>query len=198
MLGQESSGNAERLGAEDRDAHGASPQVPELLWVESVSERLIGASAPTRPWEKAYFAAGGDDEPLVPAAGAPLSAPPAAPGGDARSATSGHVPPSLIGRTAQGHPLLDLTIEEPGQIRVAISDAENELAAGQGLDLAGRALRLAMGKPQDPLSAAVLGLLAERSYDRARLQRWQTAVEVLLEQVPAAQAALLHQLLQGS
>jgi len=44
----------------------------------------------------------------------------------------------------------------------------------------------------------VLGLLAERSYDRARLQRWQTAVEVLLEQVPAAQAALLHQLLQGS
>jgi Spy/CpxP family protein refolding chaperone len=216
VFGQESSGDADHSGAggadrnsadvadrngafgADRLGAGGPGPVPDLLWVESVSERLLGAGAPTRPWEQAYFAADEDVDGASAAAPNARSMEPAAAGASSRSATTGHVPPSLVGRTAEGRPLLDLTIEEQQQIRAAMASAENELSAPQSLDVAGRALRLALSDPELPLSGAVLSLLAERAYDRARLQRLQTAVDVLIEQVPAAQAALLQQLLHGS
>lgn len=158
-------------------------QVPDLLWVESVSERLLGGAAGPRPWEETFFAPDEDVRHARPAA--PSRDDLAGRPGPNRPVSEGdgdwtHEPAPgdpVVRRTPQGRTVLDLT------------------APGEPGDTGDRALRLALRDPDHPLSNVVLALLADRAEDRARQQRLRSAVEALLAQAPPAQAALLRRLL---
>lgn len=184
----------------------------ELLWVESVSERLLGGQAP-RPWERVYFDRDADH----------------APDADHVPDEADHVPDSDEAE-AQSDDAEDGSASGSGEDSSVTSPTTypttSEAAAGattaeqtgeapstpQVLDLSVTApsddeiLSAALQSGDAALAGAVVDLLDSRARDKARVASLERALRVLLTQVernPAATAsgaslaAVLHRVLGG-
>lgn len=104
----------------DRAANGPHSERPadrELLWVESVSERLLGGQ-PARPWERVYFdredeppaAERPPQSPAEPTPGPTPEPPPTAPApGPGADSTESATPPPSAPHTAPETPVVSVT-----------------------------------------------------------------------------------------
>lgn len=158
-----------------------APSDPDLLWVESVTERLLGSGSP-RPWERAFFGEQDDppgqaDAPEGAGKESDAGAAGSRPGVPMSEADADWASEQPTGRDLAGRRVLDLTPAE----------------AEQDLDAA--ALRLALRSHDNELAEVVVALLAERTRDRARLAQLRAVLEALVDRGDAQQTALLARLL---
>ncbi len=193
-------------GTDDEGASEARSDRPgerALLWVESVSERLLGGQGP-RPWERVYFDRDSDSvsegsvapeaAPSAPPAG-PSEAPPVSssqqpqvPTGqpthhDTREGTSVTVPASTFAEqpapfTELGSPhIVDLTAADASPASLPPETAPS--AGSQEEEL----LRSALRSGDAGLAGAVIDLLDSGARDRARLDSLERALRVLLYEI---------------
>jgi hypothetical protein len=186
----------------------ARPERPEreLLWVESVSERLLGVQEP-RPWERVYFdpdAAHSDagqtaDDP-VGASGETESAEPAETieaenieqveepldhpmAHDEHAITPGEDPSVTIPTTtAEGYPpSASLTDSPPAPRVVDLTGADSAARSFGPTD--DDILHAALVSGNAGLAGAVVELLDSRARDQARIASLERALRVLLVEV---------------
>lgn len=201
------------MAGEDGDlGQPASSRVTDrdLLWVESVSERLLGHSAP-RAWEKAFF----QPEPEAPRADEALHVTQDGDDAPSFSVPTGRPDSSVFGDVLRPsyftegdadwrHDLgpefpddpdvdddlddLEGPPEEPRPDDVVIDLTEparpqppTPPAAPGRID--DEIMRLALGSGDTVLAGAVLLLLEDRARDRQRISTLETALRALVEQV---------------
>lgn len=175
----------------------------ELLWVESVSERLLGGQAP-RPWERVYFDRDTDEapgeQPEVTDEHTVDSGPVAAqPTMDGRAASapepaervdtprSEHQPEQVDHGSA--HPSgEESSVTFPTSNETSAPAAESQarvfdLTGGDAGPSDDEILSAALVSGNAALAAAVVDLLDSRARDRARVASLERALRVLLTQV---------------
>jgi hypothetical protein len=158
----------------------------DLLWVESVSERLLGHSAP-RAWERAFFRPETSAEDGSSVTEDRVSAYFAEGDADWRQDlepefSKDDLDDDQVGEVAEPGPAPqrepDLVIDLTQPVRP--QPPEPPPAPGRIDD---EILRLALASGDTVLATAVLLLLEDRSRDRQRLATLETALRALIEQV---------------
>lgn len=181
----------------------------DLLWVESVSERLLGSAAP-RAWERAFFRPE-ESEPAVakperppvaaspPAPASPPSPAPAAPAftsppvptyfaeGDAdwRHDLAPEFPDDLDAGDVPGAEAEAETVESEPELVIDLTEPvrpQPPASASTGR-IDEEILGLALGSGDTVLASVVILLLEDRSRDRQRVATLETALRALIEQV---------------
>jgi hypothetical protein len=171
----------------------------ELLWVESVSERLLGGQAP-RPWERVYFDRDADQVPDSETAEAQSDD-----AEDGSASGSGEDPsvtsPTTYPTTSEAAPGV-APAEPPSSVQVQPRVLDLSATAPSDDEI----LSAALQSGDAALAGAVVDLLDSRARDKARIVSLERALRVLLTQVErnpesttsgASLAAVLHRVLGG-